>query len=301
MGMVRRFIPLLIGVAVLGLVVWLSRIGERIAETPVGVMEPEHSPDGSWLVSREAVVEGEAERPCVLRLRNLRAEPVSVEIAEEADGRLRLKAGGLEPGDVLVVGPREVAEGQAVAPMAGLPEERLVGLVLEAGMAAVAAEDLPESVRYVSPGYRDGWGYNIALMRQLLKRVYKKFDEPRIELAEAPVIRVEGSRAVVQADVRVSALYGGRRNWLLGDDAAPNRLLLRLDKAAYGWKISRIEGLRPLGFDEKFLRLLGGEIGLPLSEAERREKEAACVLCRERLAERFGAAAQPVDTETPGP
>jgi hypothetical protein len=285
-------LPLLVGAAVLAFMFWLSTTGERVSEAAVRVAEVSAGQSGGALLAPREAVAGAGGKPYVLRAgKNLRAERVEVEVAGEAGGGLlRLRAAKLAPGDVLVLGPQSVAEGGAVAPVAGLPEERLVGLVLEGGMQAVASENLPESVRYVSPGYRDAWGYNIALLRALLKRTYKEFDGPRFELAAPPVIRVEGRHALVQADLRLSATYRGRRNWLLGDAAAPNRVMLRLDKAVYGWKLARIEGLRPLGFEERFFRLLGGEVGLPLSDAERQEKKQACSLCRQRMAERFGPA-----------
>jgi hypothetical protein len=150
------------------------------------------------------------------------------------------------------------------------------------------AEDLEESVRFISTSYRDEWGYNIALMRKLLKRAYEEFDEARIEVAEPPAIQINGSRAVIQAAVRVTALYQGHRNYLLGDQNTPNHILLRMERTASGWKMSEIKGLRPLGFEERFFRLLGAGVGLTMTAAERQEEQKVCMPCRERMTERFG-------------
>jgi hypothetical protein len=150
------------------------------------------------------------------------------------------------------------------------------------------AEDLNESVRFISPDYRDSLGFDFALMRRLLERAYDEFDQPRIELADPPAIQVKGRQAVVQAQLRLTAIYQGRRNYLLGNPDHPNGVLLILDKSADSWKVSRIEGLRPLSLEEGFLKLLGGQIGLPLTAAERLKKQQACMPCRQRMAELFG-------------
>jgi len=175
-----------------------------------------------------------------------------------------------------------------VAPTEGVDDERLIRLTLEAGMAAAMAEDLEESVRFISAEYRDRLGFNFALMRKLLKRAYEEFNQPRIELVGAPTIQVKDNQAMVRAKIRLTAIYQGRRNYLLGDQINPNSVLLVMNKSANSWKVSRIEGLRPLGFEEDFLKLLAAQIGLPLTEAESLEKKQFCMPCRQRMEQRFG-------------
>jgi len=175
-----------------------------------------------------------------------------------------------------------------VAPTEGVDDERLIRLTLEAGMAAAMAEDLEESVRFISAEYRDRVGFNFALMRKLLKRAYEEFNQPRIELVGTPTIQVKDNQAMVRAKIRLTAIYQGRRNYLLGDQINPNSVLLVMNKSANSWKVSRIEGLRPLGFEEDFLKLLAAQIGLPLTEAESLEKKQFCMPCRQRMEQRFG-------------
>jgi hypothetical protein len=93
----------------------------------------------------------------------------------------------------------------------------------------------------------------------------------------------------VHAKLRVSAVYRGRRNYLL-DEHKPNAVRLMLSRLPEGWKLSGIEGLRPLGFDEGFLRLLAAQVGLGLPRAEEEQRRRACMPCRQRMAERFGPA-----------
>lgn len=167
-------------------------------------------------------------------------------------------------------------------------DEHLILLTLKAGMAAAMAEDLDESLRFISTDYRDNLGFNFNLMRGLLERAYEEFDEPRIELAGPPQIQIKGKQAVVLAQISLTAIYHNRRNYLLGNRDHPNTILLLLDKSANNWKISKIEGLQPLGFEEHFFKLLGAELGLVLTAAERVQKQQACMPCRRRMIELFG-------------
>ena len=284
---------LLVGLAaasvVLGLVLWLSSTNQPVSEISVKVVEIGQSGRGIWFVPKDAVAEKSVRpEPFVFRLKHLRTEQLAVEVAAEADGGLLLRSDELKSGDLLVLGPWTIPDGQAVAPTAGLDDGRLIRLTLEAGIAAAMAEDLEESVRFISTSYRDEWGYNIALMRKLLKRAYEEFDEARIEVAEPPAIQINGSRAVIQAAVRVTAVYQGHRNYLLGDQNTPNHILLRMERTASGWKMSEIKGLRPLGFEERFFRLLGAGVGLTMTAAERQEEQKVCMPCRETMTERFG-------------
>ena len=263
--------------------------GEHLTEIPVSVIEIDPLGKGLWSVPKDVI----ARQPgvathFVLRLNNLRVEPLTVEIAGETVDRLELLSNDLNTGDLLVLRPGELQAGQAVAITTGIDNEQLIRLTIEAGMTAAMAEDLEESVRFVSPNYRDDMGFSYNFVRALLKRAYEEFDKPHIELAEKPVIQIKGSKAEVKAGIRLSAIYQGRRNYLLGDEDTPNSIHLILDKSPNGWKLFRIEGLRPLGFEERAFKLLGAQLGVPLTQAEQIEKQQFCMPCRQRMAERFG-------------
>ena len=281
---------LAVGACMLGLALWIFPTSEPTSEIYVKIVEIGQPDNDVWLVTKEAVGEQSRQRkPFVVRLKHLRTERLAIEITGEANDNFLIRSDDLRSGEMLVLTPESVPIGQAVIPIAGLSEEHLVCLTLEAGMAAAMAEDLDQSVRFISTEYSDDWGFNRTLMRKLLKKAYKEFDEPRIELAEPAEIQIEGNQAVVRAKVRLSAMYEGRRNYLLGEREVPNHILVWLDKSNDGWKISAVKGLRPLGFEERFFRLLGANVGLPLSESEEEEKEKTCMSCRERMVERFGA------------
>ena len=278
-----------IGTLLLGLKPWLFSASEPVVEIPVTVAEIQQAKDGLWLIPKDGLIE-QTDQPesFVLRLKHLRTERLPVEINNYTDDRLLVRSDALKAGDLLVIEPGPIQAGQAVAPTAGVDDKGLVRLTLLAGIEAATAEDLDESVRFISPSYHDNMGFNSILMRNLLERAYEEFDQPQIELAEPPEIQIEGSKAVALAQLRLTASYQGRRNYLLGGKDAYNTIFIMLDRSTGSWKRSQIEGLRPLGLEEGLLKHLGADLGLTLTPAEREQEDRFCMPCRQRMKERFG-------------
>jgi hypothetical protein len=278
-----------IGALLLGLKPWLFSASTPVAEIPVKVAEVQQAKNGLWSIPRGGLLE-KSDQPTsfVFRLKNLRTERLPVKINGYTDESILIRSDDLRAGDLLVIEPGPIQAGQAIAPTAGVDDERLVHLTLLAGMEAAMAEDLDESVRFISTSYQDNVGFTFILMRKLLERAYEEFAQPQIQLAEPPVIQIEGSRAVVVARVRLTATYQGRRNYLLGAQGSSDTLFIALERSAGSWKVSQIEGLRPLGFEEGLLKHLGAGLGLPLTPAELEQKNKFCMPCRQRMKERFG-------------
>ncbi len=270
---------------------WRLRTGKKVIEIPVDVVEVKQVDEGGvWSVPGDVVSGkvGPSSMPFVLKVKNLRTEQLRVKMIGSANGHVLLQSDEIKHGDLLVLQPGKIGSGRAVVIANGLNHEKLLRLTLAAGMAAVMSEDIDESVRFISANYRDNMGFDIDFMKKLLKRAYKEFDQPRLELTQPPEVQIEGNKALIRAQVRLTAVYRGSRSYLLGDQTDPNEIFLVLDRSGIGWKLSRIEGLRPLGFEEGSLKLLGARLGLPLTEADRREEQQFCMPCRQRMAERFG-------------
>lgn len=190
--------------------------------------------------------------------------------------------------DPLTQEPSAVHENPAEPSTLGMSDHQLVEDLIKKGVEAVHGEDLKKSMGLFSPDYGDGLDFNVVLMRKLIKRAYRKFDEPRIFFKKPPDITINGNMAIVQAMVKLSVIYSGKRNYILGDSKTHNSVIMRLNKHPEGWKIMGIEGLRPLGFEEGILRHLGDNLGLTLTSAEREASRRFCMPCRIRMNERFG-------------
>lgn len=289
----RYAILILVGLFVAGgasyLSFWRPQGKRQIKAVPVTTVEVEQVGTHLWSVPRDAVSPRSKQPDAyVLRVEYLRTERVPIHVTGEADSNLLLTSEQLKPGDLLVLQPEMLRSGQVVVPIAGVDDERLLRLTLEAGMAAVMSEDVNESVRFISAYYRDDLGFNLHFMRKLLRRAYKEFDQPQLDLVQPPAIQIEGKRALVWAQLSVTAVYRGLRGFLLGDQNGPNHILLVLERTENGWQLLRTEGLRPLGFEERSLRLLGARLGMPLTPEEQIEEQRFCMPCRQRMAERFG-------------
>ena len=278
-----------IGILLLGLKPWLFSASDPVVEIPIKVAKIQQAKNGLWLIPKDALVEiSDQPKSFVFRLKHLRTEQLPVEIKDYTDDSILVRSDDLKAEDLLVIEPGPIQAGQAVTPTAGVDNEPLVHLTLLAGIEAAMAEDLDESVRFISPNYHDNVGFNFILMRKLLERAYEEFDQPQIELAEPPVIQIKGSKAVAMTQVRLTATYQGRRNYLLGDQDESNTIFIMLERFSGSWKVSQIEGLRPLGFEEGLLKHLGADLGLPLTPAEREQEDRFCMPCRQRMKERFG-------------
>lgn len=279
----------LILILVIGWNRWFRARGiPQVEEIPVTVEPIEPAGRGLWLVSPEVLDRVSGTRTArAARLKDLLVQRMEVEVVRETGTQVAIRHPDLRADDLLLRRPGDLAEGAAVTPR-GLTDEMLLRLTMDAGLAGLRDRDLARSLRFISPGYRDSWGFNHFFLGQLLKRAYREFENLRLELAADPAIRIEGNQAMVQAKVRLTADYRGRHNYLLGNQKEFNALIFQFEKADSGWRVTNLKGLRPLGFDERFFRLLGEDIGLPLTETERRDKQAACMPCRDRMAERFG-------------
>ena len=243
----------------------------------------------AWLLPNKVLIKNTSDsKDFIYQVINLRARKVAVDLLGRSETGIRIKKGALPSGALVIVNPQGLKENEPVVPVAGIEDSQQVRLVLEAGVAAIEKEDFRECLRFLSHRYQDPWGFNLKLIEVFLRRAFQEFSQPRVELLENPDIQVAGNRALLQTAVRLRATYQNRSNYLLGDSREFNPFVLSLEKEPSGWKVVQVRGLKPLGFDERFLKLIGSEVGLPLNEAEQQERQKACMPCRERMAERFG-------------
>jgi hypothetical protein len=280
--------PLLVVMGSVIFMLWVFAIDENSAESTVKITQIEQSENGIWIVPGKAVANKSGQLDSfVARLKHFHAEILPVKVIRKNNNDLLIRSDKLNSGDLLVLRPGTVFAGQLVRPIAGLDDEQLIRLTIEAGIAAVTAENLDNSVYFISPYYKDDLGFNFTLMRKLLQRAYEEFDAPHLTMAHPPAIKINEKQAEIQAKIWLTAVYLDQRNYLLGDKNTPNQILLKMDKSDGGWKVSKISGLRPLGFKEEILCFLGADLGLPIDDGERQEKKKFCMPCRQRMLKRF--------------
>jgi hypothetical protein len=267
----------------------LTLARRQIEALPVRVIQIRPEGEGIWSLPKEALIDNQPSGwAAFIRLNHLRAERLEVSPKEKKGDRILFQHNELRTDEYAILNPQKIESGRDLNPVAGLGDEALIRLTVAAGIKAIKEKSYLETLRFLSPHYSDSWGFNARLMELVIKRAYKEFDQPRIELTGPPLIRIQSHQALVSASIRLTAGYQGRRNYLLGDSDHPNSLSLQMEKTASGWKLENVKGLRPLGFEENFFKLLGAEVGLSLTEKEKTARQQACMPCRERMAERFG-------------
>ena len=276
-------------ISVIWSVIWYSPDIEEVYDIPVTVSGIKQVENGMWEVSRSAVAYvSENADAYVLRLKYLRAEKVNTSISKETGDKYLLSSRDLKPGDLLIENPAMYRNGQAVLPVSGVDDKKMINLIIEAGIAAATESKWGDLFRFVSTEYRDKLGFNREIIGRFVKEIFEELERLSIYLAGDPEIFIKGKNAKVILKLRIKAFYMGRQNYVLGDAENPNNVNIIFRKSKNAWKVISAEGMRPLGFEESYLRLLGGRFDLPLTDQEKIERDKRCMPCRQRMSERFG-------------
>lgn len=286
-------IPLL--VAIISVVVWqlldMKRFHEspEVHEVPVTVTGIKQMKNVLLEVSGSAVAsDPENADNYVLRLQHLYAEKVDVSVLKETGDTYLLSSRDLKPGDLLIENPETIQSGQAILPVSGVDDSRIINLIIKACIAATTEKKRDDLFRFVSTEYMDSLGFNRMFMGRFVHRIFEELETLDISLAEDPKPFINGENAKVMLKLRIRAFYMDRQNYVLGDAESPNEVIILFRKTKNAWKIISADGFKPLGFDEKYLRLLGGRFDLPLSDQEKLERDRRCMPCRQKMSERFG-------------
>ena len=157
-----------------------------VEEASVRVIQIHPEGEGRGSLPQEAVmVDHLSGRAAIIRLNYLRAERLEV-VPEKIGDRIHFQLRELGTDEYAVLNPRQITPGTALNPIAGLGEEALIRLTVEAGIEAIKEKNYKETLRFLSPSYSDRWGFNARLMEQVIRRAFKEFDRPRIELDGPP-------------------------------------------------------------------------------------------------------------------
>jgi hypothetical protein len=282
-------VSILIMAAGILFLLWYSPDIEEVHDIPVTVSGIKQGENGMWKVSRSAVsTDSENAEPYVLRLKHLRAEKVNIMISKETGDEYLLSSRDLRPGDLLIENPATYRDGQAMLPVSGVDDKIMINLIIQAGIAAATESKRGDLFRFVSTEYMDRLGFNREIIGRFVKRIFEELERLSIHLAGDPEVFIKGKNAKVMLKLRIKAFFMGKQNYILGDAENPNNVMIIFRKSKNAWKVISAEGMRPLGFEENYLRLLGGRFDLPLTDQEKIERDKRCMPCRQRMSERFG-------------
>jgi hypothetical protein len=285
----RLIIFIVIMTAVILSILWYSPDIEEVQDIAVTVSGIKQVKNGMWEISRSAVAsDSENADTYVLRLKHLRAEKVNASISKETGDKYLLNSRDLKPGDLLIENPAIYRNGQAVLPVSGVDDMMMINLIIEASIAATTESNRGDLFRFVSTEYMDRLGFNREIMGRFVYRIFEELEEMSIHLAGDPEIFIEGKSAKAMLKLRIKAFFMGSQNYVIGNAENPNEVIIVFRKYKNAWKVISTDGFKPLGFDENYLRLLGGRFDLPLSDQEKIERDQRCMPCRRRMSERFG-------------
>ncbi len=121
-------------------------------------------------------------------------------------------------------------------------EEKRIKKVFKEGSVAIEKEDIDKTMSKVSYNYKDEHGFSYLYVKEFLKIIFKRFENIQINY-KIIKIDITKNRAVVEANVIVSAYTGENFHYLLGDISNPAAVKFSLEKERGKWLIVNTEGL----------------------------------------------------------
>lgn len=123
-------------------------------------------------------------------------------------------------------------------------DERRIKRIIEGGKRAVEAEDIRRCMSYVSIHYSDSHGLNYILVKRILEEVFREFDGFEVITRELRVT-VNNDTATAGFKGAVIVNIEGMRGFLVGGNDGPIEIKVDLNRERFGWKVVRVEGIKP--------------------------------------------------------
>ncbi len=110
-------------------------------------------------------------------------------------------------------------------------------------------KDLDKFMDYFSLHYKDDYGLNYIVVKNIVKNVFEKNDQIAgnfSELSSSLSKDEDGTEtAIVNIDAEATAINNGIRKGILGLDDSPENITIYLEKSTFGsWQIVRVEGIK---------------------------------------------------------
>jgi hypothetical protein len=114
-------------------------------------------------------------------------------------------------------------------------ETRIRRLVAD-GARLAAEEDLEALMEKVSYVYRDDFGLSYLMLKRVLDREFKRYENIEVEVRKLQV-EVGDDAASASMELLVLASLGERRGYIIGDLSEPAAFELSLEKHAGRWQV----------------------------------------------------------------
>lgn len=121
-------------------------------------------------------------------------------------------------------------------------DEKRIKRVIAGSEEALLKEDIDGLFEHISYNYRDDRGNSYLVLKKRMETVFKRLDDIEIE-RNILTITVQDKTAVAELNVRVVALEGASREYIIGDAVTWQRIKVNFEKSPYKWKIVKVSGL----------------------------------------------------------
>ncbi len=113
--------------------------------------------------------------------------------------------------------------------------KRIKKLIKE-GREAILRKDLKGTMEPLSYNYRDRYGFTYLYVKENMKSLFARTEAFEIDLQDIDVDVVD-DRAEARFLVKVAALRGGRRDYILGTEEVHESVVFTLEKERMSWKV----------------------------------------------------------------
>jgi hypothetical protein len=127
-------------------------------------------------------------------------------------------------------------------------DSREIEIVIQKTMAAGKKKDLEGMMKYFSIDYRDDYGLNYYIVKNIIKTFLDRFDSFNGKYSDLKVSMNETKegekQAVANLDIAISGVRSGFATDILGSTDSPKNLTVTLTKSRLtGWEIVKVEGV----------------------------------------------------------
>ncbi|MBI4679740.1 MAG: hypothetical protein HY753_00635 [Nitrospirae bacterium] len=121
-------------------------------------------------------------------------------------------------------------------------DERRIIRIINNSEDAIVEKNIDKLMEYVSYNYRDDYGASYIQIKKILQTLLSRLNDIKIE-RNITKISLRENFAEAELDVRVIALEGENRGYIIGDAGQAAAIKIFFEKSSYKWLITKVEGV----------------------------------------------------------